>query len=244
MSTKLLVVEHEEHAPAGWLGEWWAELGCELDVRRPYAGEALPRTLDGHDGLVVLGGSMDSWDDTGHPWLAQTRELFRIAETSARPALGICLGHQLAARAFGGTVGRNPAGATIAVRPVGWTEAASADPLLGRVPAAHGVHWNDDVVLTLPDRATVLARTPDGAVQAARFGDHVWGVQLHPEAGPDIVRQWVALDRDAAIERGVDVDGYLADVEAHADELARGWRPLAVALAELARSAAARRGVA
>ena len=232
---RVLVAEHEAHTPAGWLGEWLLEAGAEVDERRPHAGEPLPADLTGHDALVVLGGSMDAWDDEQHPWLAEVRLLVRDAVDRAVPTLGICLGHQLATLALGGRVSRNPAGPALAVLPLGWQPAASADPLLGPVAGAPwGVHWNQDVVTDLPPGAAVLARSPDGAVQAARLAPTVWGVQLHPEVSPEILRSWVRDEGEPYAEAGIDLAAFVAECEARATELADGWRPLAAALLELA----------
>jgi GMP synthase (glutamine-hydrolysing) len=66
----------------------------------------------------------------------------------------------------------------------------------------------------------------------------VWGVQSHPEAGEEIVKAWAESDRDSAIERGVDVDAYVADVAAAREELRASWRPLAEAFAGLTREVA------
>jgi GMP synthase (glutamine-hydrolysing) len=244
MSTRpsVLVVEHEEGAPAGWLGEWLVEEGLRLDVRRPYAGEDLPADLTAHAGLLVLGGGMDAWDDDHHDWLDPTRALVRLAEETRTPALGLCLGHQLAVLALGGEVGRNPAGATIAVMPVGWLEGASDDPVLGPVTtAARASHWNVDVATRLPEDARVLARTPDGAPQAARLGQSVWGVQCHPEAGPAILQRWADDDGEPHRAAGVDVDGFLADAARSARDLHDGWRPLGRSFAVLVHAAEAMR---
>ena len=243
---RVLVVEHEEGAPAGWLGEWLLEEGLELDVRRPYAasGPGLPDDLAGHDALLVLGGGMDAWDDAGHAWLAPTRDLVREAVARDLPTLGLCLGHQLAVLALGGEVGRNPAGATIAVMDVGWLEEAADDPLLGSVTGAgRASHWNVDVATTLPDGSRVLARTRDDAPQAARLADSVWGVQCHPEAGPAILRRWAEDDGEPHRAAGVDVDGFLADASDSADTLRESWRPLGHAFADLVRRATDRRQV-
>ena len=240
---RVLVVEHEEGAPAGWLGEWLSEEGLELDVRRPYAdgGPGLPGDLTDHDALLVLGGGMDAWDDSGHPWLAATRDLVREAASRDAPTLGLCLGHQLAVLALGGAVGRNPAGATIAVMGVGWLAAAADDPLLASLTgAARASHWNVDVATRLPDGARVLARTPDDAPQAARLAGSVWGVQCHPEAGPEILARWAEDDGEPHRAAGVDVDGFLTDAERSAGTLRESWRPLGRAFADLVRRAAAR----
>ena len=59
----VLVVEHEAGAPAGWFGEHLEAAGLRLDVRRPYAGDDL--SVEAYDGLLVLGGAMDSWVGKG-----------------------------------------------------------------------------------------------------------------------------------------------------------------------------------
>ena len=43
----------------------------------------------------------------------------------------------------------------------------------------------------------------------------------------EIVRPWAEHDRDEAVERGVDVDAYVADVAAAGERLRRTWRVLA-----------------
>jgi GMP synthase (glutamine-hydrolysing) len=236
----VLVVEHEAQCPPGWVGEWLTEADCRLDVRRPYQGDDLPVRLDEHRSLLVLGGSMAAWSHERHPWLCEVARLLRAAAAESVPALGICLGHQLAALALGGAVHTNPRGQQIGVLDVGWSAAAVDDPLLGRVSGARrAVQWNNDVVEVMPQGAEVLARASTGEVQAARFAPTVWGVQWHPEAGEEIVKAWADNDRDSAVERGVDVDEYVAAVAAARDELRSSWAPLATGFARMSREVAA-----
>jgi GMP synthase (glutamine-hydrolysing) len=235
----LLVVEHEAQCPPGWMGEWLAEAGTPIDVRRPYSGDRLPTDLAGHGGVMVLGGEMGAHDDATHPWLRAVKQLLVAAVHDEIPVLGICLGHQLLAVALGGQVGPNPSGQQIGVLGVGWTPEADDDRLFGPL-AARGrdvpaVQWNNDVVTTLPEHATDLAHTDAGELQAARFAPRAWGVQWHPEAGEEIIGPWADHDRDDAVERGVDVDAYLADVAAARAELRRTWRVLAEGFAAVCR---------
>ena len=72
-----------------------------------------------------------------------------------------------------------------------------------------------------------------------RYAPTVWGVQSHPEAGEEIVRSWADSDRDEAVERGVDVDEYVARVAAAREELRSAWRPLATGFAALTEDAVA-----
>lgn len=248
MSTaRVLVVEHEQMCPPAWVGEWLVEAGAELDLRRPYTGDALPDDLTGHDGFVVLGGSMGANDDADYPWLTRVKHLVRRAAATEVPTLGICLGHQLSAVALGGRVERNPRGQQVGVLDVGWTADAGSDPLLGPFAATartgrptRAVQWNNDLVVETPSGTAVLAQTPRDEVQAARFAPTVWGVQWHPEAGEDVVRVWADNDRDEAAERGVDLEGYVAAVGAARDEMRATWAPLAGLLVDLAGARGAR----
>ncbi|MET0999906.1 MAG: type 1 glutamine amidotransferase [Marmoricola sp.] len=231
--TTVLVVQHEDDCPPAWVGDWLVEAGCTLDVRRPYAGDDLPSTLADHDALLVLGGAMGANDDATHPWLGPTKELVRQAAELAVPTLGICLGHQVVAVALGGESAPNPRGQQLGLLPVGWTDAAGQDDLAsGLVGTGYGVHWNDDVVVRPPDGTVVLARTPEGELQVARFAPTVWGVQPHPEVDERILETWAGDDRDR-YDEGV-LEEVLSRVAAARDDLAAGWRPLAQAFARLA----------
>jgi GMP synthase (glutamine-hydrolysing) len=238
VSAPILVVQHEPDCPTGWVGDWLTEAGATLDVRHPYLGDDLPASLAGYAGLLVLGGSMGANDDGDHPWLTATKALIREGAHRGVPTWGICLGHQLCAVALGGEVVRNPRGQQIGVLDVGWYDEAVADELFGATPGpVRAVQWNNDIVSRLPDGAVLLAETSAGEVQAARFAPTVWGVQWHPEAGHEIIRTWVDEDRDAAAERGIDVDFHVAAVADAEQEMRRTWRPLAERFVALTRSA-------
>ncbi len=231
MRARILAIQHEWDAPTAWLGGWWAEAGCTVDVVRGDLGEPLPERVE-HDALVVLGGEMGANDDAEHPWLAPTKALVRDAVDRSVPVLGVCLGHQLASVALGGRVERNPHGRTVGVVPVRLTPAGEDDPLLRGLGGRLAVHYNDDVVTRLSPGAVVLARLPDGMPQAVRLGELAWGVQFHPETPPEDFEDWIRTytppplgDRERAV---------IAAVAAARDELRTAWRPFARRFADLA----------
>lgn len=232
----VLVVEHAVDCPPAHFGQWLEDAGGELEVCRPYAGDEVPRDLTGHSALVVLGGPMGANDDVEHAWLGRLKELVRVAAARSVPTLGICLGHQVAAVALGGEIGRNARGKQLGLLSTGWTGAAADDPLMGPLATARrAVHWNDDIVTRLPRGATLLAETAYGEVQAARYAPTVWGVQWHPEADDQVVRAW-AEDEAAARGDGVDqvAETHLLAIKEARAALDAHWRPLATGLLRLA----------
>jgi anthranilate synthase/aminodeoxychorismate synthase-like glutamine amidotransferase len=96
------------------------------------------------------------------------------------PILGVCLGHQVLACAFGGEVGRAPEpvhGKAWAIRHDGaGLFTGLPDPLLaGR--------YHSLVVTAVPRAFQVSARTPEGLVMAMRHRDlPIAGVQFHPDS--------------------------------------------------------------
>ncbi|MDX6296599.1 MAG: hypothetical protein QOI51_456 [Nocardioidaceae bacterium] len=236
MRARLLAIQHEEDCPPAWLGDWLAAAGVDVGVVRGDAGDKVPDVIDGFDGLLVLGGEMGAYDDDRCPWLVPTKRLIARTVASGAPFLGVCLGHQLAAVALGGTVGRNPRGTATGLTPVEVTEAGRADRLFGSVASGdRAVQWNEDIVTRLPPQSTALAKAPDRSVQAARFADLAWGVQFHPEASPEVFASWTVNGPKAAEPRpdGIDMSVVAADIRAARSQLRQAWRPLAERFAEI-----------
>jgi GMP synthase (glutamine-hydrolysing) len=231
-SARLLVIQHEDDCPPAWFGEWFSASGIELDVRLGHRADEIPDRLDGHDGLVVLGGDMGAYDDEQHGWLTATKALIAATVVDRRPFLGICLGHQLGAVALGGEVVVNPKGQAVGMTPVTLTEDGRRDELLSSVlPGAASIQWNNDIVSRLPAGSVTLAVAPDGSVQAARFAPLAWGVQFHPEASPAVFASWTApVGPGESRDR---LDAALRDIDASYDALRRDWEPLARRFADV-----------
>src|SRR5262245_35056912 len=105
--TKLLVLQHVAHEILGTLNPLLKSHGFRIRYvnfgRHP---DAEP-SLEGYQGLVILGGPMSVHDTKIHPHLKTELTLIDQALKRGVPMLGICLGAQLVARALGADVKPN-----------------------------------------------------------------------------------------------------------------------------------------
>jgi anthranilate synthase/aminodeoxychorismate synthase-like glutamine amidotransferase len=154
------------------LVQYLAELGAEPVVFRNDA--VAVEALRDFDALVVSPGP-GTPADAGIS-VEAIREL-----TGAMPVLGVCLGHQALAEAFGGKVVRHQPvhGKTSTVRHDG------AAPFDGLPDGFEATRYHSLVVeeRSLPAELEVCARTDDGVVMGLRHRDQpTFGVQFHPES--------------------------------------------------------------
>ncbi len=185
---QVLVVENYPHATLGLVGQALDEAGATVRVVQMHLGEALPGA-DGFDALILLGGGQDALNDADYPYLKQELALVCAFAETDRAVLGVCLGAQLVARAFGGT--------NVLDRPIefGWlpvrtTEAGRADPVLSAIgESAPLFHWHLDT-FTLPPEAVHLAASEQTQNQAFRIGRAVYGVQFHFEVDRQMAARW------------------------------------------------------
>ncbi|WP_244303309.1 type 1 glutamine amidotransferase [Leucobacter coleopterorum] len=232
---RVLVVEHQADAGLGLFMWSLTESGVELERVGPTNDRPVPETLDGYDGLIVLGGSMGPTDDEQAPWLPATRALLSAGVAQQIPTLGICLGAQLMATALGGHVRTNPEGPEVGLHSVEFSRDASGDPLFGEfsdssVPV---VQWHWLEADQLPEGATLLASSAGCQNQAFRVGPRAWGVQFHPEALSQTASDWAADDLQGLTELNLVADEVVAQVRAADPELNKTWSGVAARFAEL-----------
>lgn len=186
---RVLVVYNFDGCRLGQIGTALAEAGAEIDLVQAHLGEPLPRGPGGHDGIVILGGVQNALADDSSPWLPGLLELMRGFADSGRSLLGVCLGSQLLARAYGGA---NIIGGAseFGWQPVALTPEGAADPLFAGTRASFPIfQWHDDT-FTLPAGATRLATAAAVENQAFVIGRAAYGVQFHFEADRPLVAEW------------------------------------------------------
>ncbi|ADM10690.1 anthranilate/para-aminobenzoate synthase component II [Parvularcula bermudensis HTCC2503] len=111
-------------------------------------------------------------------------DLVTAAHQTGVPLLGVCLGHQSIAQAFGGSVVRAK---TLMHGRTSIVDRQGDDPLFDGMPkqfTATRYHSLVAAPTDFPSPLAILAKaTDDGEIMALRVRDApIWGVQFHPES--------------------------------------------------------------
>lgn len=163
-------------------GETWDVFDVRIGV--------FPDRPETYHGMVMTGSSSDAHGDAD--WIENLAAYIRRAESGGVRLLGVCFGHQILARALGGTAARNPAGWELGIHDVTLTAGFQQ-----RFPQARSqrqvpiLEVHRDHVARLPPGGVLLATSPATPVQAFALGDRVLGIQGHPEFNRDIVRDLI-----------------------------------------------------
>ncbi|GAA3181730.1 type 1 glutamine amidotransferase [Blastococcus jejuensis] len=237
---RLLVAVVHETDPLARLGPWLRDAGMDLEERHLGTGDELPATLDGFDGLVVLGGPQSAMDPPEvSPELVGVRALLAQAVAADVPTLAICLGAQLLAEVGGGKVRTGIDGPEVGATLVAKRDAADKDPVFGPLPLSPDViQFHHDEIAQLPPGATLLASNPFYANQAFRVGRHVYGLQFHIETTPEIVREWAERDTVGVAASPHDRETLCLLTDAVHPDLEAVWAPFAARFADLVRTRA------
>ena len=246
MSGTILFVTHSEWREAR-VAPMLQARGYAVERRCPARGDRLPDDTAGYAGTVVFGGAQSANDGPTTPFIQHEIDWIGDYVAGGGRYLGICLGGQLLARAYGARVARHPHGVNeIGYYPLRPTAAGQA-----LFPAGlHVYHWHQEG-FELPDRAELLATGEAFPNQAFRLGQRAFGLQFHPEVRPADARSWfeVAADhlaRPGAQSREQQEAGFVRHdppLEAWLDGFLQHWLEQDVIRPKAARACAVEREV-
>lgn len=202
--TRVLVVDNHDsfvHTLVGYL----QQLGADTDLIEADAVgvQELDDLLSRVD-AVMLSPGPGAPRDAG-----VSLEAVRLAAARRMPLLGVCLGHQVIAEAFGAPVTEAPELMHGMVSPVQHDGSALFDGIPSPFDAGR-YHSLGVAASALPPQLTVTARADTGTVMAIAHRDlPIVGVQFHPESvltvgGHRLLANWLAACGDAdAVARAV-----------------------------------------
>jgi len=171
------------------------------------ASEEIPGTVD-FDALVILGGPMSANDADKIPYIKKEIELVRDFSGKGKKVLGICLGAQIMARAFGARVYPGTG------KEIGWydielDDRGGPDRLMGRL-AQHPqtkeylnnikvFQWHGET-FDIPQGAVRVAKSQLYPNQAFRYGEKAYAFQFHIEVREETIYEWL---KDEPIDMAV-----------------------------------------
>ena len=171
-------LEHEPLESLGNIEEWARKKGHTITRTLFYRNWEFPEMED-FDWLVIMGGSMNIYEEKKYPWLVREKKFISKAISCRKIVLGICLGSQLAADVLGGSVRKNN------YRELGWfpvtlTEEAGNSTIFCSFPQKFtAFHCHGDT-FSIPPSALRIAGSEACANQIFEYGT-VIGLQFHPE---------------------------------------------------------------
>jgi GMP synthase (glutamine-hydrolysing) len=216
----LLVVENAPTAPLANFAPVLARRGVAVTRITPTDLVSGWRLHGGFEGLMLLGGPQDSYDDEQFPAAGAEMALIREFDAAGKPVLGICLGAQVMARAFGAQAFRHPAGLEWGYVNLRQTSAGAEDPLIAGLEKAPVLESHQDT-MSLPDGAVLLASSLHTPLQIWRQGARSYAFQCHIEAGAEQARHWLALRFGSRPERAAAEAALEAELALYADEARR-----------------------
>ncbi len=186
--TSVLIVQNTKIEGSGNLGKLLESDGFSINT--VYAKKE-PITTDSHDMLVILGGPQSANDDSDY--LNAEQSLIKQYVKQKKPVLGICLGSQLIAKAFGAKVLRG------SKTEIGFYDDIKLDVdsnlFAGFTNPFWVFHWHSDT-FELPQDAVRLAYSKQYANQAFQIGSAV-GVQFHFEVNRNMINLWLDNTKDS-----------------------------------------------
>jgi GMP synthase (glutamine-hydrolysing) len=147
----------------------------------------LPKPKDlGNYSAVIFGGSgevnISEWDKQTKKRIEQLKPLVVWITTNDYPSLFICLGHQLLAHFLGSEVKQDPNQKEVGTFKIKLSELGKNSLLFKDIPDEfYVVEGHKESVMSLPEKAKLLALSERCNIQAMQFGNNVFSTQFHAE---------------------------------------------------------------
>ncbi len=179
----IAVFQHTPGETLGFFETIFAERNISYDYIRLYETNEIPQ----HDAsrLIFLGGPMSVNDEEEYPYLIEEKKVIRKAVGEKKRVLGICLGAQLIASAFGAKVYNY-------IQETGWYQIRrepASENVLSLFPDRFFAFQLHGDTFEIPSGGRLLCSGDRVKNQAFKLGSAL-GMQFHPEITEEIIRDW------------------------------------------------------
>jgi GMP synthase-like glutamine amidotransferase len=164
---------------------------------------------------VILGAPESANDDLAY--LKNEMNLIREYVKKDIPILGICLGSQLIAKAFGGKVYQGNKKEIGIYHDIEFDNQSKSGLFSGIKSPATVFHWHGDT-FELPQNALRLAHSKDYQNQALKIGSAV-GVQFHLEVDEETIRLWLKKSKSELNHACIDSDEIVKKIPESIEEI-------------------------
>ena len=190
---EILVLQHINIEDPGYIKDLMIKDGVNITTIELDEGEKIPNNLNFFDGMLCMGGPMDTWMEKDFPWLIEEKKKIKefVVELN-KPYLGFCLGCQLLGEAIGGKVVKtnNP---EIGMLDVNFLDEKKKDILFADFPQKiTSLQWHSYEVQELEKNkdVTLIASSKETKYKIFRYKNNAYGIQFHIEIKDTTVNDW------------------------------------------------------
>ena len=205
----ILVLQHVDCETPGYIKDLMLNDGFDLTTVELDIGEKIPEDIKQFDGMLCMGGPMDTWMIEEYPWIEKEKNKIKeYVIDLKKPFLGFCLGCQFLGEILGGKVVKsNPP--EIGILDIKLNETKNKDLLFSDFPnKIKALQWHSYEVQDLEHNndVTIIGSSKTTKYQIFKYKDNAYGIQFHIEIKKHTVSDWGGIpEYKNALEKSLGV---------------------------------------